>query len=94
MARCSRSEVRGHRPIFQREMRLGELYPTFAAVYVGPVLQWATQPKQKQREEFADSFLVLRRCRRRFLTPIIEPFLLTNDSFLYIMWGSHHRTSP
>jgi len=66
----------------QREMRLGELYPTVGAVSVGPVLRWAALPKQKQREEVANPFLVLRGSRRRFLTPILEQFLLTNGSFL------------
>ena len=78
----------------QRELRWRKLYPTFGAVSVGPVLRWAAQPKQKQREEFADPFLVLRRCRRRFLTPRLEQFLLTKGSFLYIMRGTHDRTSP
>jgi hypothetical protein len=34
----------------QCEMRLEKLYPTFVAVYVGPVLHRAAQPKRKHRE--------------------------------------------
>ena len=37
----------------QHDMRLGELYPTVGAVYVGPVLHRAVQPKQNHREEFS-----------------------------------------